>query len=154
MDLIISLGQKNTLAEYMILSGANNRPPMLGKDLYYSWKSRMELYMQNREYERQVRPLDYAQTAVNDYPNNYQNLLRKCVTCLQEFEWFSRFVHRSVDGKQYSYPNENPNLSGRDVNLLSWSEMIKTSTLCLEATSFKYNLVSLSIVSVSFIGKK
>nr|GEY96903.1 hypothetical protein [Tanacetum cinerariifolium] len=27
------LGQKNTLAEYMILSGADNRPPMLDKDL-------------------------------------------------------------------------------------------------------------------------
>ncbi|GJW93354.1 retrovirus-related pol polyprotein from transposon TNT 1-94 [Tanacetum coccineum] len=29
MDSIISLEQKNTLAEYMILSGADNRPPML-----------------------------------------------------------------------------------------------------------------------------
>ncbi|GJV50834.1 putative ribonuclease H-like domain-containing protein [Tanacetum coccineum] len=50
MDSIIPLGQKNTLAEYMILSGADNRPPMLDKDLYDSWKSRMELYMQNREH--------------------------------------------------------------------------------------------------------
>ncbi|GJU31759.1 hypothetical protein Tco_1175348 [Tanacetum coccineum] len=50
MDPMISLGQKNTLAEYMILSGADNRPPMLDKDLYDSWKSRMELYMQNREH--------------------------------------------------------------------------------------------------------
>ncbi|GJR53167.1 retrovirus-related pol polyprotein from transposon TNT 1-94 [Tanacetum coccineum] len=33
MDSIISLGQKNTLAKYMILSGADNRPPMLDKDL-------------------------------------------------------------------------------------------------------------------------
>ncbi|GKC33003.1 hypothetical protein Tco_1040297, partial [Tanacetum coccineum] len=38
MDPMISLGQKNTLAEYMILSDANNRPPMLDKDLYDSWK--------------------------------------------------------------------------------------------------------------------
>ncbi|GJX10096.1 hypothetical protein Tco_0199955 [Tanacetum coccineum] len=38
MDSLISLGQKNTLAEYMILSGADNRPPMLDKDLYDSWK--------------------------------------------------------------------------------------------------------------------
>ncbi|GJX57131.1 retrovirus-related pol polyprotein from transposon TNT 1-94 [Tanacetum coccineum] len=38
MDSIISLGQKNTLAEYMILSSADNRPPMLDKDLYNSWK--------------------------------------------------------------------------------------------------------------------
>ncbi|GJT87646.1 hypothetical protein Tco_1069363 [Tanacetum coccineum] len=33
MDLMIPTGQKNTLAEYMILSGADNRPPMLDKDL-------------------------------------------------------------------------------------------------------------------------
>ncbi|GJW40235.1 integrase, catalytic region, zinc finger, CCHC-type containing protein [Tanacetum coccineum] len=54
MDSIIPLGQKNTLAKYMILSGADNRPPVLDKDLYDSWKSRMELYMQNREYERMI----------------------------------------------------------------------------------------------------
>ncbi|GKD29686.1 hypothetical protein Tco_1240464, partial [Tanacetum coccineum] len=54
MDSIISLGQKNTLAEYMILSGADNHPPILDKDLYDSWKSRMELYMQNREHERMI----------------------------------------------------------------------------------------------------
>ncbi|GKC85390.1 hypothetical protein Tco_1141107 [Tanacetum coccineum] len=53
-DSIIPLGQKNTLAEYMILSGADNRPPMLDKDLYDSWKSRMELYMQNREHGRMI----------------------------------------------------------------------------------------------------
>ncbi|GJS18771.1 integrase, catalytic region, zinc finger, CCHC-type containing protein [Tanacetum coccineum] len=54
MDPMISLAQKNTLAEYMILSGADNRPPMLDKDLYDSWNSIMELYMQNREYERMI----------------------------------------------------------------------------------------------------
>nr|GEY98160.1 hypothetical protein [Tanacetum cinerariifolium]GEY99621.1 hypothetical protein [Tanacetum cinerariifolium] len=31
MDSIISVGQKNTLAEYMILSGADNRPPITKK---------------------------------------------------------------------------------------------------------------------------
>ncbi|GJS37663.1 integrase, catalytic region, zinc finger, CCHC-type containing protein [Tanacetum coccineum] len=35
MDSIIPLVQKNTLAEYMILSGADNRPPMLDKDLKF-----------------------------------------------------------------------------------------------------------------------
>ncbi|GKD11543.1 hypothetical protein Tco_1195950 [Tanacetum coccineum] len=54
MDSIIPLGQKNTLAEYMILSSADNRLPMLDKDLYDSWKSRMELYMQNREHGRMI----------------------------------------------------------------------------------------------------
>ncbi|GKE27429.1 hypothetical protein Tco_1442813, partial [Tanacetum coccineum] len=54
MDSIIPLRQKNTLDEYMILSGADNRPPMLDKNLYDSWKSQMELYMQNREHERMI----------------------------------------------------------------------------------------------------
>nr|GEX84314.1 hypothetical protein [Tanacetum cinerariifolium] len=45
MDSIIPLGQKNTLAEYMILFGAEN-------DLYHSWKSRIELYIKNREHGR------------------------------------------------------------------------------------------------------
>ncbi|GJZ45989.1 hypothetical protein Tco_0593585 [Tanacetum coccineum] len=54
MDSMIPIGQRNTLAEYMILSGADNRPPMLDKDLYDSWKSIMELYMQNREHERMI----------------------------------------------------------------------------------------------------
>nr|GEV61910.1 hypothetical protein [Tanacetum cinerariifolium] len=54
MDSIIPLGQKNTLAKYMILSDAENRPPMLDKDLYDSWKSQMELYMQKREHRRMI----------------------------------------------------------------------------------------------------
>ncbi|GJR92496.1 hypothetical protein Tco_0264670 [Tanacetum coccineum] len=57
MDSVIPLGQKNTLVEYMILYGAHNRPPMLDKDLYDSWKSRMELYMQNREHGRMILEL-------------------------------------------------------------------------------------------------
>nr|GEU68340.1 hypothetical protein [Tanacetum cinerariifolium] len=38
----------------MILSGADNHPLMLDKDLNDSSKSRMELYMQNREHERMI----------------------------------------------------------------------------------------------------
>nr|GEY90109.1 hypothetical protein [Tanacetum cinerariifolium] len=54
MDSIISFRQKNTLDEYMILSDADNRPPMLDKDLYDSCKIRMELYMQNKEHGRMI----------------------------------------------------------------------------------------------------
>ncbi|GJU67320.1 hypothetical protein Tco_1253579 [Tanacetum coccineum] len=35
-----------TLAEFMIVTGADNCPPMLDKPQYASWKSRMELYIQ------------------------------------------------------------------------------------------------------------
>ncbi|GJS58823.1 hypothetical protein Tco_0653607 [Tanacetum coccineum] len=43
-----------TLADKAILSGADNRPPMLEKDMYDSWKSRMELYMMNRQHVRMI----------------------------------------------------------------------------------------------------
>nr|GEU66888.1 hypothetical protein [Tanacetum cinerariifolium] len=42
------------LDEFMILSGAHNRPQMLEKHLYDSWKNRMKLYMQNREHGRMI----------------------------------------------------------------------------------------------------
>nr|GEW69336.1 hypothetical protein [Tanacetum cinerariifolium] len=44
MDLMIPIGQKNTHAEYMILSGADNRPPMLDKDLVARTKKYAKLY--------------------------------------------------------------------------------------------------------------
>ncbi|GJR59223.1 hypothetical protein Tco_1501385 [Tanacetum coccineum] len=43
-----------TLVDRAILSGADNRPPMLQKDMYDSWKSRMELYMMNRQHGRMI----------------------------------------------------------------------------------------------------
>ncbi|GJR29513.1 hypothetical protein Tco_1105745 [Tanacetum coccineum] len=39
-----------TLADKSLLSGGDNKPPMLEKHLYDSWKSIMELYMMNRPY--------------------------------------------------------------------------------------------------------
>ncbi|GJS16243.1 hypothetical protein Tco_0410715 [Tanacetum coccineum] len=38
----------------MIIAGADNRPPMLDKSMYDSWKSRMELYIENRENGRMI----------------------------------------------------------------------------------------------------
>nr|GFC30328.1 hypothetical protein [Tanacetum cinerariifolium] len=43
-----------SLADKAILSGADNRPPMLEKDMYDSLKSRMELYMLNRPHGRMI----------------------------------------------------------------------------------------------------
>nr|GEW10619.1 reverse transcriptase domain-containing protein [Tanacetum cinerariifolium] len=41
-----------TLADKAILSGVDNHPPMLEKDMYDSWKSIKELYMMNRQHGR------------------------------------------------------------------------------------------------------
>nr|GEX77023.1 retrovirus-related Pol polyprotein from transposon TNT 1-94 [Tanacetum cinerariifolium] len=43
-----------SLAAKAILSGADNRLPMLKKDIDDSWKSRMELYMLNRQHGRMI----------------------------------------------------------------------------------------------------
>ncbi|GKE00793.1 hypothetical protein Tco_1388776, partial [Tanacetum coccineum] len=43
-----------TLADKTILLGDDNRPPMLEKDMYDSWKMRMELYMMNRSHGRMI----------------------------------------------------------------------------------------------------
>ncbi|GJW73336.1 retrovirus-related pol polyprotein from transposon TNT 1-94 [Tanacetum coccineum] len=43
-----------TLADKAILSGADNRPPVLEKDMYDSWKSIMELHMLNRQHGRMI----------------------------------------------------------------------------------------------------
>ncbi|GJW11249.1 retrovirus-related pol polyprotein from transposon TNT 1-94 [Tanacetum coccineum] len=43
-----------TLADKSLLSGGDNKPPMLEKHLYDSWKSRMELYMMNRPNGRMI----------------------------------------------------------------------------------------------------
>ncbi|GKE38340.1 hypothetical protein Tco_1461745 [Tanacetum coccineum] len=53
---MIPLGQKNTLAEYMILFGANNHPPMLDKDLVAKdlW-GRVQLLMQGTSLTKQER---------------------------------------------------------------------------------------------------
>ncbi|GJT28759.1 retrovirus-related pol polyprotein from transposon TNT 1-94 [Tanacetum coccineum] len=43
-----------TLAEHMIVAGANNRPPMLEKTMYNLWQSRMLLYIKGKEHGRMM----------------------------------------------------------------------------------------------------
>nr|GFA02497.1 hypothetical protein [Tanacetum cinerariifolium] len=43
-----------SLADKAILSDADNHPPMIEKDMSDSWKSRMELYMLNRQHGRMI----------------------------------------------------------------------------------------------------
>ncbi|GJS31292.1 hypothetical protein Tco_0491912 [Tanacetum coccineum] len=43
-----------TLAEHMIVAGAENRPPMLDKTMYNSWHSRMLLYIKGNKKVRMM----------------------------------------------------------------------------------------------------
>ncbi|GKD39574.1 hypothetical protein Tco_1259781 [Tanacetum coccineum] len=60
-----------TLADKAILSGADNRPPMLEKDMYDSWKSRMELYMMNRQHGRMI--LESVENSPLIWPSTEEN---------------------------------------------------------------------------------
>ncbi|GJX61844.1 hypothetical protein Tco_0294744 [Tanacetum coccineum] len=60
-----------TLADTTILSGAENRPPMLEKDMYDSWKSRMELYMMNRQHGRMI--LESVENGPLIWPSSKEN---------------------------------------------------------------------------------
>nr|GEV63406.1 hypothetical protein [Tanacetum cinerariifolium] len=95
MDSIIPLGQKNTLVEYMILSGADNRPPMLDKDLYDSWKSKMELYIQNREHGRMI--LESVEHGLLIWPTIEENGLH---AYLEQHELHANEVHFMCERNQ------------------------------------------------------
>nr|GEW43381.1 retrovirus-related Pol polyprotein from transposon TNT 1-94 [Tanacetum cinerariifolium] len=43
-----------TLAEFMIVAGVENRPPMLDKEMYNSWESRMLLYIKGKKNDRMM----------------------------------------------------------------------------------------------------
>nr|GEW35557.1 reverse transcriptase domain-containing protein [Tanacetum cinerariifolium] len=60
-----------SLADKAILSGADNRPPMLEKDMYESWKSRMELYMLNRQHGRMI--LEFVKSGPLLWPTVEEN---------------------------------------------------------------------------------
>nr|GEW91000.1 hypothetical protein [Tanacetum cinerariifolium] len=60
-----------SLADKAILSGADNRPPMLEKDMYDSWKSQMVLYMLNRQHGRMI--LEYVENSPLLWPTVKEN---------------------------------------------------------------------------------
>nr|GEX31442.1 hypothetical protein [Tanacetum cinerariifolium] len=62
-----------TLANKAILSGADNRPPMLEKDMYDSWKSTMKLYMMNRQHRRMI--LESVQNGPLIWPMIAENVI-------------------------------------------------------------------------------
>nr|GEZ05555.1 hypothetical protein [Tanacetum cinerariifolium] len=50
----ITMLRMTSLADKAIPSGTDNRPPMLEKDMYDSWKSKMELYILKRQHGRMI----------------------------------------------------------------------------------------------------
>nr|GFB52253.1 hypothetical protein [Tanacetum cinerariifolium] len=65
-----------SLADKAILSGAENHPPMLVKDMYNSWRSRMELYMLNRQHGRMIlESVEHAEATQPDCDVKATNII-------------------------------------------------------------------------------
>ncbi|GJY71101.1 hypothetical protein Tco_0474804 [Tanacetum coccineum] len=60
-----------TLAEHMIVAGAENRPPMLDKTMYNSWQSRMFLYIKEKKNGRMM--LESIENGPLVYPTIEEN---------------------------------------------------------------------------------
>nr|GEX27508.1 hypothetical protein [Tanacetum cinerariifolium] len=64
-----------TLADKVILSGADNRPPILEKDMYDSWRSIMELYVLNRLHGRMI--LESMENGPLIWPSIEENIVTR-----------------------------------------------------------------------------
>nr|GFC08609.1 hypothetical protein [Tanacetum cinerariifolium] len=72
-----------SLADKAILSGVENRPPMLEKDMYDSWRSKMELYMLNTQHGRMILE------SVEHGPLLWPSVTEDGVTRLKKYSEFS-----------------------------------------------------------------
>nr|GEZ12324.1 hypothetical protein [Tanacetum cinerariifolium] len=72
-----------SLTDKAILSGAENCPPMLEKDMYDSWRSRMEMYMLNRQHGRIILE------SVERGPLLWPSVTEKGVTRLEKYSELS-----------------------------------------------------------------
>ncbi|GJY19739.1 hypothetical protein Tco_0391230 [Tanacetum coccineum] len=137
MNSVIPLGQKNTLVEYMILSGADNCPPMLDKELYDSWKSQMELYMKNREHGRMILesvengPLIWPTDEENGFTHIKEETLHK---------YYLRFTQLINDINIYNMKIEQFQVNTKFLNRLppEWSKFVTDVKLVkdLHTTNF------------------
>nr|GEX57540.1 hypothetical protein [Tanacetum cinerariifolium] len=130
-----------SLADKAILSGADNRPPMLEKDMYDSWKSRMKLYMLNQQHGRMI--LEYVESGPLLWPTIEENgvtLLKKyselstkkpfkqTVMSMLQTSFFKdfprRFMHCLADKAILSGADNRPPMLEKDM-YDSWKSRMK-----------------------------
>nr|GEY19209.1 retrovirus-related Pol polyprotein from transposon TNT 1-94 [Tanacetum cinerariifolium] len=108
-----------SLADKAILLGADNRPQMLEKDMYDSWKSRMELYMLNQQHGRitlengVTRLKKYSELSTTkpiqaDYDVKATNIILQGLPSEQErecklYDEFDKFAYRKGESLRDYY---------------------------------------------------
>nr|GEU41606.1 hypothetical protein [Tanacetum cinerariifolium] len=92
-----------TLADKAILSDADNRPPMLEKDMYNFWKSIMELYMMHRQHGRMI--LESVQNGPLIWPTIEENSVTGPI---KYFELTTaEAIQADCDSPQYGSPYQS-----------------------------------------------
>ncbi|GKD06884.1 hypothetical protein Tco_1186569 [Tanacetum coccineum] len=89
MDSFIPLKQKNTFAEYMILSGADNRPPMLDKDLERVIKTKKYAKLSAAEKIQADCDMKATNIILQGLPADIYSLEREC----KLYDAFDKFTH-------------------------------------------------------------
>ncbi|GJX82120.1 retrovirus-related pol polyprotein from transposon TNT 1-94 [Tanacetum coccineum] len=115
-----------TLADEAILSGADNRSPTLEKDMYDSWKSRMELYMLNRQHTRMI--LESVKNGPLIWPSIEENRLH---AYLGQHEFHANEVglmpERNLDPLALVTPSDEPSPPTNSSKLLPKHSISTTS---------------------------
>ncbi|GKA28348.1 hypothetical protein Tco_0714516 [Tanacetum coccineum] len=80
-----------TLAENVIFAGADNRPPMLDKSMYNSWKSRMILYIRGKEHG--LPPDVYSLVNHHDVAKDILDRVRLLIMTMQQVQVNTKFLN-------------------------------------------------------------
>nr|GEU72530.1 hypothetical protein [Tanacetum cinerariifolium] len=99
-DLFVPEREKS-LADKAILSGADNRPPMLEKDMFDSWKSRMELYMLNRQHGQMI--LESVENGLLLCPTIEENGVTRQERECKLYDEFDKFAYRKEESLRDFY---------------------------------------------------
>nr|GEZ30172.1 hypothetical protein [Tanacetum cinerariifolium] len=109
-----------TQTDKAILSGADNHPPMLEKDMYDSWKSQMKLYMMNRQHGRMIfesvenGPLlwptvDYAKIKLDDLIHKLNKKAK------EKFVPYPKFISLLLEHMAPEYENKELSINPTQV---------------------------------------
>nr|GEZ92555.1 hypothetical protein [Tanacetum cinerariifolium] len=106
-----------TLADKAILLGADNRLPMLEKDMYDSWKSQMDLYMMNRKQGRMI--LESVENGPLLWPSIEENGVTRPKKYYEECKLYDEF-------DKFAYEKEESLLNTTFLNTLppEWSKFV------------------------------
>nr|GEY46564.1 hypothetical protein [Tanacetum cinerariifolium] len=149
-----------SLADKAILSGADNRPPMLEKDTYDSWKSIMELYMLNRQHgrmileslENRLPPVVYALVSTHKVAKELweriQMLMQRTSLTKQErecklYDEFDKFTYKKGESLRDFYLSCKP--SNEQVTLSTTSAVIPTTSISTTSLIIPVFLVWITI---------